>query len=109
MEMSTILNVVQNERERIVCELDLCIKSIEQLPKGQVYTQSRGSKTYHYLKFRDGPRVVSRYLDKNEILLLRSQIADREALLARTKALRKELAVADRILSDPVIAKIITK
>ena len=107
--MTKILELVQNEKDRIAEELKECEKALEGFPKGKVYTQTKGTKTYHYLKYRDGNKVVTRYVEESECESLRLRILERDALLTKIKDLKRELAVAERILNDPVIAKLITK
>lgn len=107
--MTKILELVQNEKDRIANELRVCEKALEGFPKGKVYTQAKGTRAYHYLKYRDGNRVVTRYVEEGECEALRLRIMERDSLLTKIKNLKRELAVAERILSDPVIARIITK
>jgi len=107
--MTKILDLVQNEKDRIADELKESEKALEGFPKGKVYTQTKGAKTYYYLKCRDGNKVVTRYVEESECESLRLRILERDALLTKIKVLKRELAVAERILSDPVIAKLITK
>jgi len=107
--MTKILELVQNEKDRIAEELKECEKTLEGFPKGKIYTQTKGTKIYYYLKYRDGNRVVTRYVEESECESLRLRIMERDSLLTKIKDLKRELAVAERILSDPVIAKILTK
>lgn len=107
--MTKILELVQNEKDRIADELKECEKALEGFPKGKIYKQTKGTKTYYYLKYRDGNRVVTRYVEESECEALCLRIVERDSLLTKIKDLKRELAVAERILSDPVIAKILTK
>lgn len=107
--MTKILELIRIEQDHIIKELNVCNETLEKYPKGRVYTQTKGSKTYSYLKFREGAKVITRYVDEHESEVLRIQISERENLMTKIKELKRELAIAERILSDPVIAKLTTK
>ena len=61
-------------------------------PRGSVSVRTRGNKTYCYLKYREGNRVVTQYVGvanhvEND---LRSQVARRKELEAVIRRLRRE-------------------
>lgn len=41
-------------------------KEVETLPRGKITPKTVNGKTYYYLYYRDGKKVVSKYIGKNE-------------------------------------------
>lgn len=63
--MSEVLHVVKEEYNRLL-ELKLKYDSeIENLPKGCLIQKSRHNQVYSYLVFREGKKVISKYLGKS--------------------------------------------
>ena len=100
--MNLILSIVLEEKQRIEYMLQKYAASLAGLPKGTISEKTINEKTYYYLKYRDGKRVVTRYVNKQEINTLRQQIDRRKHIETMIKSLQKEKALADRILEGEV-------
>ena len=74
----------------------------ERLPKGSISEKIVGDKTYYYLKYREGKRVVSQYISKTHIEELRMQIEKRKHIEAMMASLQEELVIANKVLEDAV-------
>ena len=98
MKVNLILNIVLGEKQRIEYMLQKYAVSLAELPKGTISEKTINKKTYYYLKYRDGKKVVSRYVGKQEIDTLRQQIDRRKHIERMIKSLQEEKALADRIL-----------
>ena len=96
--MNLILNTVHGEKQRIEYMLQKYTASLAELPKGTISEKRVNEKTYYYLKYRDGKKVVSRYIGKQEIDALRQQIDRRKHIETMIKSLLEEKVLADRIL-----------
>lgn len=96
--MNLILSMVMQEKQRIEYMLAKYTEEYQHLPKGSISEKKNGEKTYFYLKYRDGKKVVSRYVSKADVDKLRSQIKKRKHIEAMIKSLQNELSIADRIL-----------
>ena len=96
--MNLILSTVLGEKHRIEYMLQKYMASLAELPKGTISEKTVNEKTYYYLKYRDGQKVVSRYVGKQEIDSLRQQINRRKHIETMIKSLQEEKALADRIL-----------
>ena len=96
--MTLIAETVQKEKSRIefmLCEYE---KRLLALPKGTLSEKHSGEKTYYYLKFRDGKKVVSQYIPAEDAEQLRNDIAERRHIETMIKSLKEELKFANRAL-----------
>lgn len=93
-----ILRTVARERDRIEYMLDRYQRTLEQLPKGTISEKAVSGKTYYYLKYRSGKKVVSRYLRNMEVDTVREQIARRRHIEVMIKSLQEEKLIADKVL-----------
>ena len=72
------------------------------LPKGAISEKKVGEKTYYYLKYRDGKKVISQYVIKKEIENVRALIEKRRHMEAMVKSLQAEKAIADKVLESTI-------
>ena len=98
--MNMILSTVFREKQRIEYMLGRYQADLAQLPKGTLSEKAIGQKTYCYLKYRDGKKVISRYIRREDVDDLRQKIEKRRHIEAMIKSLREELVIADKILED---------
>lgn len=96
--MNMILTTITQEKVRIEFMLSKYLEEYNRLPKGSLSEKRAGDKTYYYLKYRDGKKVISRYISKNRIDEIRGQIDKRKHIEVMIKSLREELAIANRVL-----------
>ena len=98
--MSIIIRTVQREKQRIDRMLDAYSTQLNDLPKGTVAEKISGKNIYYYLKYRDGGKVVSKYLGKNseKVSEVRSLLVKRRHVEAMIKHLHEEQALASRLL-----------
>ena len=62
-----ILSTILQERERIDRMLAKYREELETLPKGTISEKKAGQSTYFYLKYRDGKRVISKYVPQKDV------------------------------------------
>lgn len=98
--MNMILATITQEKKRIEYMLAKYEQEQHRLPKGSISEKIVGSRTYYYLKYRDGKKVVSRYISKSEIDDIREQIEKRKHIEAMIKSLQKELSIANKVLEE---------
>lgn len=96
--MSLILTTIQQERQRIAYMLKRYQAELAALPKGTLSEKRVDGRTYHYLKHREGKRVVSRYIKAEEVDALRERLQQRKHIETMIKSLREELRIADKAL-----------
>lgn len=98
--MNLILTTIAREKERINYMLTKYREEYVRLPKGSISEKRAGDKTYYYLKYRDGKKVISQYIPKSQIEEIRTQIEKRKHIEIMLKALQEELAIANRVLEE---------
>ena len=96
-----IKNLVSRELAKIRKNIDTVKENIDALPKGSLVLVTRDNNAYYYLKHREGDKVHSFYVGKeNEANVLRLQIdiERRRKLEEKLRKLRKEEQIASRML-----------
>lgn len=96
--MNMILTTILQEKRRIEYMLRKYREEYDSLPKGTISEKAVGDKTYYYLKYRDGQKVVSKYISKDDIDILKEQVKKRKHIEVMIKSLTEELRVADKVL-----------
>lgn len=98
MKMNLLLTTIIQEKKRIEYMLEKYCEEYRRLPKGTISEKKSGDKTYYYLKYRDGKKVVSQYIGKERIKEVRGQVEKRKHVEVMMKSLQDELAIANRVL-----------
>lgn len=96
--MNMILSTVLQEKQRIDYMLARYQETLSELPKGSISEKKVKGNTYYYLKYRDGKKVVSKYVGKDEIEEVREQVDKRRHIEAMVKSLMEEQRLATKIL-----------
>ena len=98
--MSLMLRTVQKEKERVDYMIVAYEQQLNRLPKGSVTTKTVGNNTYYYLKYRDGKKVLTKYLgkDSEKVEQMRSELEKRRHIEAMVLYLRAERTLADKVL-----------
>lgn len=100
--LNLILHTVKQEKQRIEYMLAKYQSELSALPKGTISEKTVGEKTYYYLKYRDGKKVISQYVSKKEIEKVRALVEKRRHIEAMVKSLQEEKAIADKVLEGAV-------
>lgn len=72
------------------------------LPKGTLVGCDKNGRTYYYLKYREGKKVVSKYVSKSEVETIAELIEKRKHIEAMIKSLNEELMIAEKALEGNV-------
>ena len=62
-----ILSTILQEKERIDRMLAKYQEELEMLPKGTISEKKVKQSTYFYLKYREGKKVISRYIPQKDV------------------------------------------
>lgn len=89
---------ILKEKQRIEFMLYEYTKQLEGLPKGTLVSNKKNSKTYFYLKFREGKKVISKYIPGDEVTSLKELIDERHHIEAMIKSLKSELKFVNKAL-----------
>lgn len=100
--LNLILHTVWQEKQRIEYMLEKYQSALPALPKGTISKKMVHGKTYYYLKYRDGKKVVSQYVSKKEIENVRSLLEKRRHIEAMVKSLQEEKTIADKVLEGAI-------
>lgn len=87
--ISTLLNKEKNRNESMIIEYT---RELNILPKGTIKEKKVKDKIYYYLLFREGDKVITKYLGKNEesLSLIKEQLARRKQLEHMLQKLKEE-------------------
>ena len=92
--MSMLMMVISREYARNENMIIEYTKELETLLKGKIIKKSINGKLYYYLYFRDGKKVVSKYIGKDEesLITVREQLTRRSQIEEIIKKLKEEKA-----------------
>lgn len=96
--LNLITHTILQEKSRIENMLSRYQTELEDLPKGALSEKRVGDKVYYYLKFREGKKVVSKYISKDKIDGLREQLTRRAHIEVMIGSLNEEKRIADKAL-----------
>ena len=101
--MSIVSSLIKKESMRnqnMIIEYE---RELTSLPKGSIKVKHVGSKVYYYLNYRDGGKVVSKYIGKSEesLITIKEQLERRrqiEGMLKKLKEEQKQIKKLEAIL-----------
>lgn len=96
--MNLIISTVLQEKQRIDHMLAKYQEALAELPKGTISEKQVKGNTYYYLKYRDGKKVVSKYIGKKDIDGLKQQIDRRRHIETMIRSLLEEQKLAAKVL-----------
>ena len=99
--MNLIIDTILKEKVRIEYMLEKYYKIIEELPKGSLSETNKNGQIYYYLKYRDGKKIVSKYLGK-DAGNVPALIEKRKHTETMIKSLKSELKIAEKALEGNV-------
>ncbi|HOD93894.1 MAG TPA: hypothetical protein PL054_08470 [Clostridia bacterium] len=93
--MSTINEIIIQYKKQLLVMKDRYIKQISSLPKGTLTVKKMGSGEYWYLKYREGKKIVTKYIGKisDKVVEIEKQIALRKTYERILKELEAELTL----------------
>lgn len=93
MKSEIILSVFNDELERTKRLISCYESEVETLPKGSIFKRKIGNNDYFYLNYRDGKKVISKFLgkaDSYDEAELRGKIEQRKKIEKLLKKLHSE-------------------
>ena len=96
--MNLIISTVLQEKQRIDYMLTKYQEMLAELSKGTISEKQVKGNTYYYLKYRDGKKIVSKYVGKQEVESIKEQIDKRRHIEAMIKSLLEEQKLAEKVL-----------
>ena len=98
MRLNLILSTILQEKERIDRMLAKYQEELEMLPKGTNSEKKVKQSTYFYLKYREGKKVISRYIPQKDVDAVREQVGKRRHIETMIRSLQEERAIAEKAL-----------
>ena len=100
--MNLILRTILQEKERIDRMLAKYQEELETLPKGTISEKKVKQSTYYYLKYREGKKVISRYIPQKDVDAVREQVEKRRHIETMIRSLQEERAIAEKALEGQI-------
>ena len=98
-----------NEYRNILNEKSRINEDIKKLPKGYISKKNIKGKDYFYLQYRENGKFISKYIKKNNLEKIESQISFRKECIYRLEKLRIreiELKKASKLLSNSLFREL---
>ena len=102
MRLNLILSTILQEKERIDRMLAKYQEELGTLPKGTISEKKVRQSTYFYLKYREGKKVISRYIPQKDVEAVREQVEKRRHIETMIRSLQEERAIAEKALEGQV-------
>lgn len=96
-----ITDIILKEKSRIEYMLEHYRRRLNDLPKGTVSKSNKNGQVYYYLKYRDGKKIVSKYLGK-DAGNISELVEKRKHTEAMIKSLENELKIAEKALEGNI-------
>ncbi len=92
--MSIVKEILRDERERLRLLKDQIEDEILSLPKGSLSRKVRSNRFYYYLAYREGDKIIFRYIGKensSKVESLENDIRKRRKLEKRLREIKAAL------------------
>jgi phosphotransferase system HPr-like phosphotransfer protein len=99
--MAVVMDILDNERMRLVKLLAKYESAISQMPRGSISMKKRSNRDYAYLAHREGKRVVFDYVgpaSSDAVQELRQMIEQRKELEDKVRQTKRNLKAVERSL-----------
>ena len=95
-----IISVLEEEFERLKQMEQAYIEKISSLPRGSITQKIIKGRPYYYLVYREGSRVVTKYLKLNEKELreLQSNLKQRQKLEKALREIRRDCRLLRKVV-----------
>ncbi|MCK4695670.1 MAG: hypothetical protein KAT74_07895 [Candidatus Cloacimonetes bacterium] len=101
--MSIVKDILKDEKERLIILKNQIEEQIVSLPKGSLSKKKRSNKWYFYLAYRDGKKIIFKYVGKensSKVISLDKAICKRRKLEKRLRDIKKDLKDIKRGLGE---------
>ena len=97
--LSVLITKEENRNRNMIAEY---MRELETLPKGSVKAKTINGNVYYYLVFRNGNKIVSKYIGKDEesIAIIREQILRRKQVEEIIKRLMEEKKQIEKLEAE---------
>jgi hypothetical protein len=104
--MKVLVDILKDSQAHYLNVQSKIQKRLESISHGSVFKRRIRGSDYYYLNFRQGRKVISKYIGKQEPSQILKEIKERRLLLNRLKEVRQSLALISRVhLEKPLATK----
>ncbi len=92
--MSILMDVLQEELDRLDWQEGVYKAELQELPRGYISKKNIRGRVSYYLQYREGEKIVSRYISSEDVPNIEVQVKRRKQLedsIRRVKEDRKKL------------------
>lgn len=97
-----VSGILDDELSRCDGALSAIQRALSELPKGSLSVRKKSYKNkgyeYHYLKYRDGDKVISQHVAEGEMKELQDKLALRKRYEQEAKVYRKRISYLKKLL-----------
>jgi hypothetical protein len=92
--------MIAQEEKRLKLLKESYEEQLLSLPKGTIRVRQKGKNTYYYLSYRNGKKVATDYIgkDENDIIRIKEQLEKRRHIEDMLKELSRELGLMKKVL-----------
>lgn len=97
--MSTLMDIIQEEKERLENLLEFYQNEISKLPRGYISLKNINNNKYYYQSFREGKKVKTIYIgdeSSEKLMDIKNKIEERKKLEKLYKQAKQNLIEAER-------------
>ena len=98
--MSILMGVLQEEYERLERQRAAYEAELAKIPKGCLSKKNIRGKLTYYRQYRDGRKIVSRYVPPSDVPGWEEQIARRKQLEQSLRRVREDMSRLKRVLGE---------
>lgn len=99
-----VSGMLDDELSRCDEALSAIQKALSELPKGSLSIRKKAYKNkeyeYHYLKYRDGDKVINQHVAEGEVKELQSRLALRKKYEQEAKVYEKRISYLKKLLKE---------
>ncbi len=92
------MNTFQNEYDQLNKELSCIQEDLTHYPKGNIRKRMIKGKEYHYLQYREGKHVKSRYIKSDDVSKLQLELETRKDLEKQAQEIENRLTMYAKLL-----------
>lgn len=96
--MSILMGVFEEELDRLNRQEVIYARDLQELPKGYLSKKMISGKEYCYLQYRNGGKVISKYISAENLPKVEAQVKRRQQLEASLRRVREDQKKLRKVL-----------
>lgn len=96
--MSVLLEVLQEEMNRLIRHQEACEADLLELPKGYISRKNIRGRQSYYLQYREGGKIISKWVSTDQLQDLEEKIQRRKHLEETLRCIKEDRKRLNRAL-----------